>query len=260
MTKDTFDLPDMDELTHQLEDAMTAAQKALADLPVQMEQLGDITGSFSALMGGMPAQLGRLAAAMEGFEEEHESNVTSLAGEPDWSMKADIWVAKKLHLVISASFDLEKIKEAWSSTQNAGFESLVTGVVAGTGAEIEAGMMGQIMGQLKQGRSIAVVEDVKVRACRIQGAPRDAAAKLQLSPEGNIPLAMSEDGLGFELAPMLTIRNKWENANIPTFSPLGKELVVSLEHFENGETFNLNFKPAEQEEELTVELSFQPLE
>ena len=257
MTEDAFDLPDMDDLTRQMEDAMAEAQKAMGDLPMQMDGLEDVMGSLSALMGGMPAQMQELNTAMAGFGEQHEANAKSLAGEPDWSLEAHIRVGKKLHVVVSAAFDLEKIKEAWSSTQGAGFESLVEGVVADTEGEIEPGLMGQIMGQLKQGRSIAVVEDVKVLACRIQGAPGDAAEKLQLSPEGNIPLVMGEDGLGFEFAPLLTIRNRWERADIPTFTPMGEEIVVRLEHFESGEAFNLAFEPAGQEE-MTVELSFQP--
>ena len=197
MTKDAFDLPDMDELARQMEDAMAEAQKALADLPAQIGGLENVMGSLSALMGGMPSQLGELGPAMTGFEEQHEANVASLAGEPDWSVEANIRVGEKLHLVVSAAFDLGKVRETWNSTQGAGFE-LVKGVVTGTAGEIEAGLMGQIMGQLKKGRSIAVVQGVEVLACRIQGAPGDAAQKLQLSPEGNIPLMIDEVGLGLE--------------------------------------------------------------
>ncbi|MEA3396048.1 MAG: hypothetical protein U9R05_01120 [Chloroflexota bacterium] len=256
--KDAFDLPDMDDLARQMEDAMAEAQKATADLPAQLGGLENVMGSLAALMGGMPSQLGELGTAMAGFEGQHEANVASLAGEPDWSMEANIRVGEKLHIIVSAAFDLGKVREAWNSTQGAGFESLVEGVVTGTAREIEAGLMGQIMGQLQKGRSIAVVQGVEVLACRIQGAPGDAAQKLQLSPEGNIPLMMDEGGLGFEFAPLLTIRNRWENANIPTFSPMGEELLVPLEHFESGEAFSLKFEPAGQEDEMTVELSFQP--
>jgi len=259
MTKNALELPDMDELARQMEDAMAEAQKAMEDLPVQMGEMGSIMGSLSALMGGTPAQIGELSTAMAGFGEQHEANVESLAGEPDWSVEASIRVGEKLHIVVSAAFDLEKVKEAWSSTQDAGFESLVAGVVAGTGEEIEAGLLGRITGQLKKGRSMAVVEDVKVLACRIQGAPGDAAKKLQLSPEGNIPLVMDEGGLGFEFAPLLTIRNRWESADIPTFSPMGDEIVVQLRRFESGEAFRLRFEPTGQDDEMTVELNFQPL-
>jgi hypothetical protein len=258
MTEDAFDLPDMDELARQMEDAMAEAQKAMQDLPTQMGELEGVLGSLSAMMGGMPAQMEELNSAMAAFGEWHGANVESLAGEPDWSVEANIWVGKKLHVVVSAAFDLENTKEAWSSTQAAGFESLVEGVVADAEGEVEAGLMDQIMGQLKKGRSIAVVESVKVLACQIQGAPRDAAEKLQLSPEGNIPLVMDECGVGFEFAPLLTIRNRWENADIPTFTPTGEDIVIPLERFENGETFRLEFEPTGQEETLTVALSFQP--
>jgi hypothetical protein len=259
MTKDEFTMPDMDELARQMQDAMDEAQKALQDLPEQMGEMEDVMGSLSALMGGVPVQMEELSTAMAGFGEQHKANVESLAGEPDWSVKADIRVGQKLHVVVSAAFDLEKVRQAWSSTQGAEFESLVEGVVAESGEEVEAGLMGQIMGQLKKGRSVALVEGVEVLACRIQGAPGDAAGKLELSPEGNIPLAMDEGGLGFEFAPLLTIRNRWENADIPTFSPMGEEIVVPLGHFEPGEAFKLKFEPAGQEDEMTVELSFQPL-
>jgi hypothetical protein len=258
MTKDTFDLPDMGELTRQMEDAMAEAQKAMQDLPAQMGELEGVMGSLSALMEGMPAQMEELSSAMAEFEEQHETNVESLAGEPDWSVEANIRVGEKLHIVVSAAFDLAKVKEAWSSTQGAGFESLVKGIVADTEGEIEPGLVGQIMGQLKKGRSVAVVEDVKVLACRIQGAPGDAAEKLQLSPEGNIPLVLDEGGLGFEFAPLLTIRNRWEKADIPTFTPTGEDIVIPLEHFESGEAFRLEFEPTGQEEKITVALSFQP--
>ena len=228
------------------------------DLPAQLGGLENVMGSLAALMGGMSSQLGELGTAMTGFGEQHEANVASLAGKPDWSVEANIRVGEKLHIIVSAAFDLGKVREAWSSTQGAGFKSLVEGVVTGTAGEMEAGLMGQIMGQLKKGRSIAVVKGVEVLACRIQGAPGDAAQKLQLSPEGHIPLVMGEGGLGFEFVPLLTIRNKWENANIPTFSPMGAELLVPLEQFESGEAFSLKFEPAGQENEMTVELSFQP--
>ena len=187
------------------------------------------------------------------------SLITCATGEPDWSLQATIRVGQKLHVVIQAAFDLENVVAAWHSTQDPDLEALVGGVVAGTGEDVDPGMMGQIMGQLKKGRSVARVEGVDVIACRIQGAPANAAETLQLSPEGNIPLVLDEDGLGFEFAPLLTIRNRWENADVPTFTPMGEEIVVPLKHFESGEAFRLEFEPAGQEEEMTVTLSFQPL-
>ena len=184
MTQDLLDdLPDMDELARQMKDAMAEAQKAMQDLPMQMEGLEDVMGSLSALMSGLPAQMQELGSAMVGFGE-----------------------------------------------------------------------------QLKKGRGIAVVESIEILECRIQGAPGNAAATLQLSPEANIPLPMDENGIGFEFAPLLTIRNRWERANIPTFSPMGQEIVVPLAHLESGEAFTCEFAPAGQEDEMTVALSFQPLD
>ena len=258
MTKDTFDMPDMDELTRQMQDAMNEAQEAMDALPGQMAEMEDVMGSLSALMGGIPAQMEELSSAMAGLGEKHEENVASLAGEPDWSVEASIQVGEKLHVVVRAAFDLEKVKQAWSSTQGAEFESVVKGTVTEAVGGTEPGLMDQIVGQLRKGRSIAIVKDVEVIACRFQGAPGDAARQLQLSPEGNIPLVMDEGGVGFELAPLLTIKNRWERANIPTFSPMGEEILVPLDHFERGEPFQLTFEPEGQEDEMTVTLSFQP--
>lgn len=259
MTDDLFEMPDMEDLASQMEKAMNEAQKAMDDLPDEMADMKNIMGSLTALMGGMPEQMEELTGALSGFGEQHEQNVDALAGEPDWSMDADIRVGDKLHIKVKANFDLAKIQETWESTQGPGFESLVEGMVAGAAGDLEDGMMGQIMGQLKKGRSIAKVEQIDVLACRIQGTPKDAAEQLQLSPEANIPLVLEESGIGFELAPLLTIRNQWENANIPTFSPMGDEIIVSLDHFETEDPFALQFEPAGQADEMVVELSFRPL-
>jgi hypothetical protein len=257
---DKFDMPDMAELAKQMEEAMKDAQEAMEGLSGQTGGMGDILGSLSGLLEGMPAQMEALRTSMVEFGEQHSANVASMAGEPDWRVEANIRVGNKLHVIVSAEFDFEQVRDAWSSTQSAGFESLVAGVVTGTAGEMEEGVMDQVLGQLKKGRSIALVKDVQVLACRIQGAPRNAAETLQLSPEGNIPLVMNEDGIGFELAPMLTIRNRWEKADIPTFVPMGEEIIVPIDHFEQAKAFSVEFEPQGQEDEMSVELSFKPLE
>ncbi len=259
MVKDAFDLPDMDDLTRQMEDAMSEAQKAMEDLPTEMGALGDVMGSLSALMGGMPAQMAELGGAVAGFGEQHEANIAASAGEPDWLVGAGIRVGETLHVVVRAVFDLAQVREAWQSTQDAGFESLVAGVIGDAARDFEPGLMDQITGQLQKGRSVAVVEAVDVRSCRIQGAPADATETLQLSPEANIPLVMGEEGLGFEFAPLLTIRNRWEHAAIPSFVPTGAEIVVPLTCFDDGVAFMREFEPSGQEARLRVTLGFEPL-
>jgi hypothetical protein len=259
MTKNDFETPDMEDIARQMQEAMDQAQKAMDELPGQLAGLEDVMGSLSGLMGDMPSQLGELSGAIEGFSGQHQANVDSMAGEPDWGLEAHIQVGSKLELVVNAVFDLENIKQAWQSTQGGGFESLVAGVVADSGEDYDAGTMGQIMDQLKQGRSIALVKGVDVLECRIQGAPGGAADLLQFSPEANIPLAMREDGLSLEFAPLLTIRNQWENAIIPTFSPMGDETVVPLSRFESGDHFSISFEPIGQEELISIELNFHPL-
>ncbi|MEJ2208813.1 MAG: hypothetical protein P8129_07235 [Anaerolineae bacterium] len=256
---DAFDLPDMEDLARQIEDAMADAQKAMEDLPAQMGEMDDVMGSLSALMGGLPAQMEELSGALAGFGAQHQANSAALAGEPDWSLEANIRVGDALHVVVSAAFDLAQASAAWSSTQGAEFESVVGETVAGVGGEMDSGLMGQIMDQLKKGRGIALVKDVEVLACRIQGAPADAAQTLQLSPEGNIPLTVDAGGVGFEFAPLLTIRNRWERADIPTFSPMGDEVVVPFDRFEAREAFGLTFKPQEQADPIVITLDFRPL-
>jgi hypothetical protein len=253
-------MPDMDDIARQMQDAMEQAQKAMDDLPGQMEGLEDVMGSLSNLIGDMPSQLGELTGAMEGFEGQGQANAESMAGDPDWQLEATIAVGNKLRVLVKAVFDLETIQQAWHSTQGGGFEALVGSVVAGTGEEYDDDTMGQIMEQLKKGRSIALVKGIDVLECRIQGAPGDAANKLQLSPEANIPLVMNENGLGFEFAPLLTIRNRWENANIPTFTPMGEETVVPLSEFESGDSFNCVFEPAGQADQVTIDVEFRQID
>ena len=62
-----------------------------------------------------------------------------------------------------------------------------------------------------------------------------------------------------QAAPLLTIRNSWESADIPTVSPMGDEIVVQLGYFESGDAFRLKFESTGQDDEMSVELSFQPL-
>jgi hypothetical protein len=260
MKKEQSCMPDMEGIASQMEEAMAQAKQAMADLPGQMEGMEKAMGSLSALMGGMDGQMEELGSAMAGFGQQHAANVESLAGQPDWSVEATIRVGEKLEVIVTAAFDLQKVKEAWSSTQGAEFESLVQETVAGTGDDVDAGQMELIIGQLKKGRSVALVQSVDVVSCRIQGAPPNAAAELQLSPEGNIPLAMGEGGLAFELAPVLTIRNRWENAEVPTFTPMAEELVVPLSDFDSAKGFSRQFEVSGQEEQIGVELAFNPLD
>ena len=259
MPKNKFDLPNMDDLSKLVENAMEQAESSMEDLPDQMEGLEDIMGSLSSMMEGLPGDLDSLTGAIEGFSGQHEANSVALAGDPDWTLEADIQIGTKIRVVVSAAFDLKNVMLAWNSTQNSGFESLVQGVAANAGVETDDNMMEQIMGQLQKGRSIALVKDINVLECNIQGAPGDAVKLLKFSPEGNIPLAMDENGLGFEFSPMLTIKNKWDNADLPTFTPMAEEIVVHPDQFVSVEDFNLEFKPANQDFEITLNLTFKPL-
>ncbi len=97
-------------------------------------------------------------------------------------------------------------------------------------------------------------------SCQIQGAPGDASETLKLSPEGNIPLVLNDTGIGFEFAPMLTIKNRWENAVIPTFLPMAEEIIVPVSCFGEKAGINLNFSPSNQDMKIDLGLRFFPLE
>ena len=258
MTEDSFDIPDMDALSRMMGDAMAETERAMEDIPAQVV---DVMGDLSDLMGGLPDELQELSAAVSGFGDLHAANMSAAVGEPDWSLQADIRVGKALHVAVTAEFDLQMVVDAWESVQGGELESLVSGLMQGeAGDGLEPGMMGQVMDQLKQGRTMAAVRSVEVLKCRFAGAPGNAAETLQLSPEAGIGLALNDGGLAFEFAPMLTIRNGWENADIPTFAPTVEDVVVDLSRFEGREAFSLNFVPGDQEYDLSIELGFAPIE
>lgn len=259
MARGAFEMPDMEDLAKQLQEATEKAQEAMDASLEHLDGLEETLGALSGLGAGMPRQLDDLGQAIGGFAEQHETNVESLAGDPDWELRAKVTVGDSLEVAVAADLSVETVRQAWSSTQGDGFESLVGETLAAEGVEIQAGEMGQILEQLSKGRSVAVVKGLEVLACRIQGAPKDAKETLRLSPEANIPLVMDQGGLGFELAPMLTIRNKWENADLPTFTPMGQEIIVPLELFDKGDAFDFRAEPKGQEDAVVVELSLRPL-
>ena len=258
MSDDSFEMPDMDDLMRQMEDAMEDVEDAMENIP-QMDEIQNIMGSLSSLIDGLPEDMKDMSGALAGFGEQHEANMQNLAGEPDWEMQAKIHVGEKLQLAVQAALDVDNVIQAYESTQGGGFEALVGSVAADTGEDFDDETMGQIMGQLKKGRSVALIKNIEVLSCRIQGAPGNAAQELQLSPQANIPLTMDENGLGFELAPMLTIRNQWEHANLPTFTPMAAEIIVPIKKFNAGQAFKIKFEPTSQNDPMLVELSFKPI-
>ena len=261
MTDDMFEMPDMDDIAHQMEEAMKQAQQAMDDLPGQMEGLEDVMGSLSGLMEGLPGQLEGLEESVSGFTGQHQQNMESLVGEPDWKLTARIRAGSTLEVKIEAVFDLRKVIQTRESTQGGGLEGLVSGLMQEhDGQAPDQGMLDQVMGQLQKGRGMARVESVDVLRCSIAGAPADAVETLQLSPEANIPLVLHDHGLGFEFAPMLTIRSRWEHADLPAFSPTGDGLVVALESFQKDRPFRVDTKESQQDPILAVDMAFEPLE
>jgi len=261
MPNNGFEFPeiqDIDDLSRQMEEAMQETQKAMDSLPDQMIELEDSLGSLSSLMNNLPDQMKELTNAMSSFDEQHQENLDLSAGEPDWALKADIYVGDIIHVLVNAAFNLDNIRQAWMSTQGEGFDSLVKGVIEGGNIELEEGDMGQILDQLQKGRSMAIIEEVDVLACNIAGAPSNAVKTLTLSPEANIPIMFNEYGIGFELAPFLTIRNQWENASIPSFTPMGADIVVPDEKFDGNEAFQITYKISGQEKPIQIVFHFQP--
>ncbi len=220
----------------------------------KMPDMGDLMGQMEEAMAGLGDQMGELSESMEGFGEQHEKNAASLAGEPDWLLEADIKVGDMLHLEIEAEFDLAKIVEAATSTEHADFGK----VVKEAAGDVDDATLAQIMEQLGQGRSIAQVLAVEVKACTIAGAPGDAAANLELSPEAGIPLSAKKGKMAFEFAPVLTIKNEWENASIPTFEPMADQVTVPLLSFKEGKAFTKSCVVKGEGAKVTIGLSFEP--
>ena len=254
----SFEMPDMNDINKQMQDAMEQAQKAMQDLPEQMGEMQNIMGSLSSLMGNLPDQLSGLGSAMQDFEEQHEENIEMAAGEPDWEIAANIHVGNILNVIVKAEFDLQQIVQAYQSTQGGGFEDLVRSVAGDAVNDLDEDTMGQVMEQLGKGRSTAKITMVKIQSCTIAGAPANTADQLQLSPQAGIPLVVDNNKIGFEFAPMLTIRNQWENANIPTFTPMAEQTMISLADFENGNLFQKKVSVDNQEMNIHVELVFIP--
>ncbi len=218
----------------------------------KMPDMGDLASQMNEAMAGLPGQMEELSEAMAGFGEQHEENVASLAGNPDWVVEADIQVGTVLHAVVTAELDLAKIVQAQESTQGGDFAEAVKSAAG----DVDDATMAQIMEQLGQGRSIALVKEIDVKACSIAGAPGDAAKSIKLSPEGNIPLAVKDKKLTLEFAPLLTIQNDWENATIPTFEPMAEEIAVPLKSFDAGKAFSVSCDVKGQDAKVTVGLSF----
>jgi hypothetical protein len=254
----SFDMPNMDDINKQMQDAMEQAQKAMDDLPEQMEDMQNVMGSLSSLMGNLPGQLNDLGSAMQNFETQHEENMETATGQPDWEIAANIHVGSILNVIVKAEFDLQQIIQAYHSTQGGGFEDLVRSVAGDAVSDLDDDTMGQVMQQLGKGRSTAKVTTIKIQSCTIAGAPANAEEQLKLSPQAGIPLMMDNGRIGFEFSPMLTIRNQWENANIPVFTPMAEQIQIPLIHFEGGKLFQEKIKVNNQEIDIQIEIVFLP--
>ena len=256
--ENSFDMPNMDDINKQMQDAMEQAQKAMDDLPEQMEDMQNVMGSLSSLMDNLPGQLNDLGSAMQNFETQHEENMETAVGQPDWEIAANIHVGSILNVIIKAEFNLQQIMQAYQSTQGGDFEDIVRSVAGDAVNELDEDTMGQVMQQLSKGRSTAKITTIKIQACSIAGAPANAADQLQLSPQAGIPLVMENNKIGFEFAPMLTIRNQWENANIPVFTPMAEQIMITIKDFENENLFQKKFTITNQDMEMQLELVFIP--
>jgi len=260
MKLDGFEMPDMEDMARQMEEAMQAAQEAMDDLPGQMAQMQDVMGDLSSMMGDLPDQMQELSGAMEGFGEQHQQNAAALIGEPDWGVRMDIRVGSVLRVQVIAAFDLQKVIQTWQSTHDGGFGDMLSGLVAGVaGEDMDEGTLEQVVGQLQKGRGMAAVKKIDVLECHIAGAPANATTELQLSPEANIPLELNEDRLCFELAPLLTIRNQWEHAAVPAFEPMAAGLRVPLRDFEGERPFRKQFSVSTEAHDLVIDMEFASL-
>lgn len=266
-----FEMPDMGEIFNQLsegmkgmEEAMQGMEDALEDVQETMQEIPDMAGilsAFSGLSKNLPGQMGDLEEALGGFGELHEENLNNLAGKSDWAINANIQIGKILKLNVKAVFDLQNALQTYQSTQGSQMDEAINSVlgnIADIDADSELGDM--IKEELKQGRSAASVESIQVLSCTIAGAPANSAENLKLSPEAGIPIAVQEKGISFEFAPMLTIKNRWENAAIPVFVPMGEAVIVPIHKFDQAVPFKETFQIDQEKQTILISIDFQLLE
>ena len=261
------EMPDMNDLFGQLTDSLSGleetleeVQEVMEDLPEQMPQLGEIMSAFSNLGKGEAPDFGDLEDALGGFGEMQEELSQQISSEPDWEMESRIQIASLLEIQVSAVFNLQKVLQAYESTQNPDMDGAIEDVLKNIpDLDLGGGMQEMIKEQLKQGRGAARVQEVDVLRCSFAGAPPDAAEKLRLSPEANIPLSIKERQINFEFAPMLTIKNRWENADPPVFQPMAEQVRVNLEAFKTQNSFRKSFTFKQSGREISIKIQFSKL-
>ncbi len=254
---------DAEEMFKQVEDAMSGMpdivdhlKNIMEEVPMQIEEIQDAPDSVSKGDEVLSKTSG-LDVALESLAPSQEGSLEHLIGSPNWDMCADIRLGKVLRLTVEAAFDLEKVIQTWRNLSDAERREVVQDIVQDAlGFEVDPEILGQAMGQVQKGRGLAIVKSLQVLHSHIPGVPESVA---QAAPETNIPLVMHENGLGFDFAPVLAIRNNWGETKIPTFVPTGEDIVIPMERFVGGRAFSARFSLSGQDYPLVVDLKFEPL-
>ena len=237
---DRNDELDAEEARERLEAAASALPDAMAELHQAMQRFPEVL------------------ARSESAETPIPPEMESLLGEPDWRVTATVRVEEMLVVEVVADFDLRKTIQTWRYIRSGRLEAMLGG--GDEGRSRDEASMRKVLDDLQQGRGLAVVREIHVERCELPGAPETAAEEIRFTPEMNVPLLMHQNGLGFEFAPVLTIRNQWEKAIVPAFFPMGEEVVVPLSRFQSGQPFTVRVSPEGQEYDVKLALHFAPLD
>lgn len=257
---------DAEEMFKQVEDAMSGMpdivghlKNIMEEVPMHIEEIQDAPDKATKRADALSKTSG-LDVALESLAPSPEGNLELLVGKPNWAICADIRLGQVLRLALEAAFDLDKAVQTWRNLGDTDRREVVQDIVQDAlGFEVDPEILGQAMGQVQKGRGLAVVKSLQVVDCRIPGVPEDVVQVLRLAPETSIPLVMHENGVGFDFAPVLAIRDHWGGAKIPTFVPTGEEIVVPMERFGRGQAFSARFTLSSQDYPLVVDLKFEPL-
>lgn len=233
------EIPDLgkmfDELSETLEELPGLIEESTkASESMDMPDLGALMSGLAGLANNLPGDLSSLENAMAGFGDQHAENMESAVGEPDWEFKFKIDVGEILSLAVEGEMDVSSLLAAHEATQTGEMGQEIDQVLDNlVDFEVDDALRADIFTQLKQGRGMARITSIRVLTCSIAGAPSKAAEQLTLSPEANIPLSVKNGSICFELAPMLTIKNKWDHAHIPTFVPFEGHVSIEIQKLSN---------------------------
>jgi hypothetical protein len=240
------------EITSQ-SSVLNQMQRAMDELPSQIQHIQQRLDRLSASMEGVPAVLEEKGTILAEVDTFRMPQAPKKELKPDWGLEADVRVGRTLRVSVYATFALGNVTDAPHDP--------CTDLDLRLHRILDRKWMTQqpetAPNQSK--RTKIEVYNIQVQKCRIRGAPQDAERTMILSPEAGIPIVLLDDDLCFDFAPALTIKNEWEGAETPSFRPMGEEIRVPLEDFEKRHSISRRLALKDQDQRMTVRLHCEPL-